>query len=108
MRRFVPFSIFENAITCPYTANLFVGLKSLTVPKSRLPVSLFAALTARPLSTFLISFPAMSQVGNSALLIKTFSFANLFVSFYSANEPSHVPPLFSGIVHPTLSDKLRT
>jgi hypothetical protein len=50
----------------------------------------------------------MSQVGNSALLIKTFSFANLFVSFYSANEPSHVPPLFSGIVHPTLSDKLRT
>jgi hypothetical protein len=50
----------------------------------------------------------MSQVGSSALLIKTFSFANLFVSFYSANEPSDASPLFSGIVYPTLSDKPRT
>jgi hypothetical protein len=50
----------------------------------------------------------MPQVGNSALVIKIFSFANLFVSFYSANELSHAPPLFSGIVYPTLSDKPRT
>jgi hypothetical protein len=108
MQRLVRFSIFENANTCPYTANLFAGFKSLTMLNSKLPVSLFAGLMAQPLPTFLILFPAMPQVGNSALVIKIFSFANLFVSFYSANELSHAPPLFSGIVYPTLSDKPRT
>jgi hypothetical protein len=63
---------------------------------------------AQPLPTFLISFPAIPQVGNSTPVIKIFSFANLFFSFYSTNELSHAPPLFSGIVYSTLSDKPRT
>jgi hypothetical protein len=62
----------------------------------------------QPLPNFLISFPAMPQVWNSTLVIKIFSVANFFVSFYSKNELSHAPPLFSGIVYPTLSDEPRT
>jgi hypothetical protein len=108
MQRFVRFLIFENVNMCLYTANLFAGLKSLTVLNSKLPVSLFAALMAQPLPIFLISSPAIPQVVNSAPAIKLFSFANLIVSLYSANELSHAPPLFSGIVYPTLSDKPRT
>jgi hypothetical protein len=50
----------------------------------------------------------MPQVWNSTLVIKIFSVANFFVSFYSANELSHAPPLFSGIVYSTLSDEPRT
>jgi hypothetical protein len=50
----------------------------------------------------------MPQVWNSTLVIKIFSVANFFVSFYSKNELSHAPPLFSGIVYPTLSDEPRT
>lgn len=108
MQWLVRFSIFENASTCLYTTNLFAGLKLLTVLNSKLPVSLFAALMAQPLPHFLISFPVMPQVGNSALVTKIFSFANLLVSLYSANELFHAPSLFSEIVYPTLSDKPRT
>jgi hypothetical protein len=59
MQQFVRFSVLENANTCLCTANLFAGLKSLTVLNSKLPVSLFAALMAQPLPIFLISFPAI-------------------------------------------------
>ena len=55
------------------------------------------------IATPLISFPAMLQVGNSTLMIKIFSFANLFVSFNLANELSCAPLLFFGTVYLTLS-----
>nr|CAH0100132.1 unnamed protein product [Daphnia galeata] len=102
-------------------AWLTINRTQLNIPKSTLiytynpaPLQIGSSLvrpstTACNLGVIIDTHLTMeAQDGNSALLIKTFSFANLFVSFYSANEPSHAPPLFSGLVYPTLSDKPRT